>query len=160
MSATAEPMSAHPAGLASRSGAGAESTADTVTVLFVCEHGSARSAMAAALLRDEMAGEIRAISAGPDPDPVMNPLAMAALAQAGVAPPEESPTQLTEALAQDADLIVSINRPEALPVDTPQRSWQVCRTPVQTPEAAREVRDELAGRVRDLAADLRASRQA
>ena len=158
MSAASEPppsaAPAHPA----LHGADPESTADRLTVLFVCEHGSARSAMAAALLRTEMAGEVRAISAGPDPDPVMNPLAMAALVQAGVAAPEEAPTPLTDAMARHADLIVTINRPETLLVDTPQQSWQVSRTPVQTAEAAQEVRDELAERVRDLAMDLRAGR--
>jgi chromate transporter len=141
------------------SGPGASSTVDTPRVLFVCEHGSARSAMAAALLRQELGAEVRVSSAGPDPDPAMNPLAMAALAAAGVAPPAGPPRALTDALTRDADLIVSINRSESLPVGVPQRSWDVSRTPVQTPEAAREVRDELAARVRELAAELRAVRR-
>lgn len=155
MSARSEPTpSAVPAGETSAgSEAADDSSMDRPRVLFVCEHGSARSAMAAALLREEMAGAVEARWAGPGPDPVMNPLAMAALAQAGLAAPEDPPTALTDVLARDADLIVSINRSEALPVDTPQQSWQVSRTPVQTAEAAREVRDELTGHVRDLAAD-------
>jgi len=112
--------------------------------------------MAAALLREELAGDVRVTSAGHDPDPAMSPLAMAALASAGIAPPEEPPTALTDALARDADLVVSINRSESLPVDVPQRSWNVSPTPVQTPEAAQEVRDELAALVRELAEELRA----
>jgi chromate transporter len=148
---SAAPGSGRPAG-ATRDG----STANAPRVLFVCEHGSARSAMAAALLRAELGDGVRATSAGPDPDSAMNPLAMAALASAGVPPPAEPPTALTDALAQDADLIVSINRPDPLPFDIPQRAWQVSRTPVQTPEAAHEVRDELADHVRELAAEIRA----
>ena len=156
---TAEPTWGSPGGVtSSERGASDQGTLGRLTVLFVCEHGSARSAMAAALLRKEMDGEVRATSAGPDPDPVMNPLAMEALAQAGVAAPDEPPTALTDALARDADLIIAINRTQALPVDTPQQSWQVSPSPVRTAEAAREVRDELARRVRDLAADLRAGR--
>ena len=87
-----------------------QSTDARPTVLFVCEHGSARSAMAAALLQAEMDDEVRVLSAGPDPDPTMNPLAMAALDEAGVAGPAVPPTQLTDTLLRKADLVVSINR--------------------------------------------------
>jgi chromate transporter len=132
------------------------STDERPTVLFVCEHGSARSAMAAALLRVEMGDEVRVLSAGPDPDPTMNPLAMAALDEAGVAVPAVPPTQLTDTLLREADLVVSINR-DVLPTAGSQQRWPVSRTPVKTAQAARAIRDELAERVRDLAADLRAN---
>ena len=124
-------------------------------VLFVCEHGSARSAMAAALLQDEMSDAVRATSAGADPDTAMNPLAMSALREAGVPGPDGTPRALTADAARDADLVITINRDEPLPLDVPQQHWQVSRTPLTTAQVARDVRDEIGERVRDLAAQLR-----
>ena len=155
MSRAREPSG--PAGSARTCSTPHDTTDDRPTVLFVCQHGSVRSAMAAALLQAEMGDEVQALSAGPAPDPTMNPLAMAALTEVRVAAPGDSPTQLTEALLREADLVISINRADDLPVAAPQRCWQVSRTPVQTAEAAREVRDELSERVRDLATELHAS---
>ncbi len=127
---------------------------DELTVLFVCAHGSARSAMAAALLRAELPDRVRVLAAGPDPDPALNPAAMAALTEAGITVPAGPPTQLTDALLGDADLVVTINQPGDLPAGGEQRHWQVSRTPVETVEVARAVRDELADHVHGLAAEL------
>ena len=125
-------------------------------VLFVCEHGSARSVMAAALLQREMADGVQATAAGADPDPAMNPMAMTALRDAGVPCVDGTPQAFTTAAARDADLVVSINRDEPLPAEVPQQHWQVSRTPLTTAAAASQVRDELRDRVRHLAAQLRA----
>lgn len=62
---------------------------DSKTVLFVCEHGSAKSVVAAAhfnRLASERGLDARAISRGTDPDAAAHPAAIAGLAADGLQP--------------------------------------------------------------------------
>ncbi len=54
-------------------------TPRTINVLFVCEHNSARSVLAEALLNRLGAGRFEACSAGFDPAPALSPYALALL---------------------------------------------------------------------------------
>jgi len=68
------------------------------TVVFVCEHGSAKSVVAAALFNDlsaKRALPFRAVSRGLDPDPVLAPAVMRGLASDGLVPPAQLPIRLT-----------------------------------------------------------------
>lgn len=70
------------------------------TVLFVCEHGSAKSVVAAAhfnRLARERQIEVRAVSRGTDPDPAIAPNAARGLEADGFETGREAPRRLTEA---------------------------------------------------------------
>jgi arsenate reductase len=52
-------------------------------VLFICTHNSARSQMAEGLVNHDLAGKVRAFSAGTDPSSV-NPLVIAVMKEVGI----------------------------------------------------------------------------
>jgi protein-tyrosine-phosphatase len=65
----------------------AQQTRETPVVLFVCEHGAAKSVVAAAhfnRIAAEKGLAVRAIARGTDPDPELNPLAVKGLAGDGL----------------------------------------------------------------------------
>lgn len=82
-----------------------------MTVLFVCVHNSGRSQMAEALLRHlarERGTEVVSASAGTLGAGSLNPVAVQALEEIGVSMEGQHPKQLTQALADSADRIVSM----------------------------------------------------
>jgi arsenate reductase (thioredoxin) len=75
---------------------------DLPTVLFVCEHGSAKSVVAAAhfnRLAEERGLPYQAISRGTDPDAAVHPAALAGLAADGLRPGAEPTPLAVENLA-------------------------------------------------------------
>ena len=75
----------------------AQQKAADAPVLFVCEHGAAKSVVAAAhfnRIAVEKGLAVRAIARGTDPDPEMNPLAVKGLAADGL-PLSGKPQQVT-----------------------------------------------------------------
>lgn len=54
------------------------------TVLFVCVHNAGRSQMAAGFLRELGGGRIEVLSAGSAPKDQINPIAVEAMAEAGI----------------------------------------------------------------------------
>jgi protein-tyrosine-phosphatase len=77
---------------------------DAPVVLFVCEHGAAKSVVAAAhfnRIAEEKGLAVRAIARGTDPDPEMNPLAVKGLAADGLPlsgkPQKVTPQEVTGA---------------------------------------------------------------
>ena len=80
------------------------------TIVFVCEHGSAKSVVAAAhfnRLAAERGLELRADSRGRDPDAEIAPNAEVGLRADGLVVVERSPAKLTQADAAVAARIVS-----------------------------------------------------
>ena len=81
------------------------------TVLFICEHGSAKSVVAAAhfnRLAEEHGLPLRAISRGTDPDAALHPAAVAGLAADGLRPGAE-PTALAEEDLAAASRVVAFS---------------------------------------------------
>ena len=83
---------------------------DGTTVLFVCLHGAAKSVVAARHLERLAAArnlEVRAQSAGVDPDPSVPSHVVAGLASDGLVSPSGMPQLATPELIGSADVVVT-----------------------------------------------------
>ncbi len=110
----------------------------TGTVLFVCEHGSAKSVVAAAHFNRIAAARglpFRAISRGTVPDPEMAPAAVEGLLRDGLKPDDPAPAKLDQAHLDAAVRVVTFcPLPPGLQVKPPVEQWEV--PPVSTEYAA------------------------
>jgi protein-tyrosine-phosphatase len=110
--------------------ASAEATAARPeTVVFVCEHGSAKSVVAAAhfnRIAAERGLALRAVSRGTDPDPALAPPAVEGLHADGLVAGEATPRVLVQADLDAAVRIVAFGDlpPELAPRSEVQR-WDV-----------------------------------
>jgi arsenate reductase (thioredoxin) len=124
------------------------------TVLFVCEHGSAKSVVAAAhfnRIAAERGLPFRAISRGTVPDPEMAPAALKGLLGDGLRPADPVPAKLTQSDLDTAVRVVSFcDLPPDLKVATPIQRWEV--PPVST-EYARS-REAMLERMEQLLLEL------
>ena len=125
-------------------------------VLFLCVHNAGRSQIAAALLAREADGKVVVHSAGSAPGEVLNPAVVAAMAEMGIDISAEKPKRLTDAMARDADVIVTMGCGDACPVYPGKRyvDWEL-PDPAGKPLAeVRTIRDEIAARVALLLQEL------
>ena len=79
-------------------------------IIFVCEHGAAKSIVAATYfnrLAHEKNLRFHAMARGTHPDAELSPKAMAGLQDEGLTPLELTPTKLTEEEIESAQQIVS-----------------------------------------------------
>jgi protein-tyrosine-phosphatase len=108
------------------------------TVLFVCEHGSAKSVVAAAHFNQiaEARGlPFRAISRGTVPDAEMAPAAVEGLRGDGLKPEDPAPSKLEQADLDAAVRVVAFCAlPPGLQARSPVEQWEV--PPVSTEYAA------------------------
>ncbi|MDA8128447.1 MAG: arsenate reductase ArsC [Betaproteobacteria bacterium] len=88
------------------------------TVLVLCTGNSCRSQMAEVLLNHDLAGRVRALSAGTRPQPRVADGAIAALRQAGLDTDGLHPKDIDTMMNEDIDLVVTVcdNAREACPV--------------------------------------------
>lgn len=104
------------------------------TVLFVCEHGSAKSVVAAAhfnRIAAERGLPFRAVSRGTVPDPEMAPAAVKGLLEEGLKPTDPAPIKLTQSDLDTAARVVTFcDLPADLKAATPVERWEV--PPVST----------------------------
>lgn len=81
-----------------------------VTILFICEHGAAKSVIAAAYfnkLSIEKKLNLRAIARGTNPDAELSPNTVAGLQADGLPPTESIPQKLSLADVESADRVVT-----------------------------------------------------
>ena len=88
------------------------------TVLILCTGNSCRSQMAEALINHDLAGRVRAFSAGTRPQPKVADGALEALRLAGIPTEGLSPKDVDLFLDQDLDLVVTVcdNARESCPI--------------------------------------------
>lgn len=88
------------------------------TVLVLCTGNSCRSQMGEAILNHVLAGQVRAISAGTEPQPRVAAGALAALEQAGLPTEGLYPKTVEAVMNEPIDLVVSVcdNARETCPV--------------------------------------------
>jgi arsenate reductase len=119
-------------------------------VIFACVHNAGRSQMAAAFfnqLADHAKAE--AISAGTDPGPRVHPEVLAAMHEIGIDLSGSKPKKLTEELARDAQLLITMGCGDNCPYVPGLRrdDWPLRDPKGQPVEEVRIIRDEIRARV-------------
>ena len=125
-------------------------------VLFICVHNSARSQMAAALVRLRSEERIRVRSAGSEPADAINLVVVEAMKELGVDLSTEVPTRLTDEAARSADVVITMGCGDACPIYPGKRheDWAVADPADGDLETVVRIRDEIDTRVRRLIAEL------
>ena len=128
----------------------------TPEVLFLCVHNAGRSQMGAALLRRAAGDRIIVHSAGSAPGEHLNPGVVAALDEWGIDITDETPTRLTDEMAQAADVIITMGCGDACPFYPGKRylDWELEDPAGRSLEEIRPIRDEILRRVELLVTDL------
>ena len=79
-------------------------------IVFVCEHGAAKSIVAAAYfnqLAGEMGLDLRAVARGTNPDNELSPQAVRGLSEEGLTPTESAPQKLSLADVRSAQRVIT-----------------------------------------------------
>lgn len=122
-------------------------------VVFACTHNAGRSVMAEAFfnaLADP--ARARASSAGTAPGPRVNPAVALAMNELGFDVSKHTPRLLTEDLARQASLLVTMGCGEACPYVPGLEivDWELPDPSGRTLEEVRPIRDAVRARVEDL----------
>ena len=126
------------------------------TVLFVCLHNAGRSQMSQALFERAAAGRHIALSAGTTPADHVHPEVVAVIQELGIDLSDRRPQLLTRALAEQADVVVTMGCGDACPYIPHKRyiDWDL-PDPKDGPfEQVRAIRDQIAHHVERLLRDL------
>ena len=125
-------------------------------VVFACIHNAGRSQMAAAFF-NRLADHRRAhaVSAGTAPAERVHPEVVTVMREAGIDLAGAEPRRLTEELAKDTDLLITMGCGEACPFVPGARleDWPVEDPKGRPIERVREIRDEIRWRVARLVAE-------
>ena len=126
------------------------------TVLFVCLHNAGRSQMSAALLQREAAGRHVALSAGTTPGERVHPEVVEVMGELGIDLADRRPQLLTRALAEQADVVVTMGCGDECPYIPGKRylDWDLPDPKGRPLAEVRATRDEIVGRVRALVEEL------
>jgi arsenate reductase len=122
-------------------------------VIFACVHNAGRSQMAAAffnLLADSQ--KAHAISAGTEPGERVHPEVQAVMQEIGIDLSQVKPQKITEELARDAQLLITMGCGDKCPyVPGLRRDDWPLRDPKGLPtEEVRAIRDDIKSRVQVL----------
>jgi arsenate reductase (thioredoxin) len=126
------------------------------TALFVCLRNAGRSQMSAALFEQAAAGRHRALSAGTTPAEHVHPEVVEVMRELGIDLADRTPRLLTRALAEQADVVVTMGCDDACPYIPGKRylDWQLPDPKGQPLATVRATRDEIARRVAALVDEL------
>ncbi|BAP95231.1 arsenate-mycothiol transferase ArsC [Mycobacteroides abscessus] len=134
-------------------------TSDKPSVLFVCARNGGKSQMAAGLMKKEAGDLIDAYSAGTDPGEAINQLSAQTLLEVGADITGEHPKPIDPDLLRTVDRVVVLGREAKLDTadDVQIEYWDTdepSERGIDGIERMRLVRDDIAARVRQLAAEL------
>ena len=123
------------------------------TILFACVHNAGRSQMAAAWF-NKMADrtKARAVSAGTQPGERVHPEVVEAMREEGIDLATIKPQFLSEDLARQATLLVTMGCGDACPYvpGLKKIDWPLKDPKGQSMDVVREIRDDIRQRVADL----------
>jgi arsenate reductase (thioredoxin) len=123
------------------------------TVLFACVHNAGRSQMAAALFNQAAdPAAARAMSAGTEPGAHVHPEVVTAMREVGVDLAGSIPQKLTDAMAGEAQVLVTMGCGDSCPFAPGARveDWPLKDPKGQPLETVREIRDQIRSRVDSL----------
>ena len=125
----------------------------TPTYIFACVHNAGRSQMAAAFF-NQLADphKARAVSAGTEPGSRVHPEVLEAMREVGIDLSNAQPQLLTEELARDASLLITMGCGEKCPYVPGLRrnDWPLPDPKGRPMEEIRATRGEVRKRVREL----------
>jgi arsenate reductase len=126
------------------------------TVLFVCLHNAGRSQMSQALFERAADGNHVALSAGTTPAERVHPEVVEVMAELGIDVSTRKPQLLTRALAERADIVITMGCGDQCPYIPGRRyiDWDLQDPKGQPIEQVRRIRDEIARRVQKLVTEL------
>jgi arsenate reductase (thioredoxin) len=126
------------------------------SVLFVCVHNAGRSQMAMGFFQHLAGDRAVAWSGGSEPGNVVNPAAVAAMAERGIDISKEFPKPWTDDIVRAADVVITMGCGDACPIFPGKRyeEWVLDDPAGQDVAAVRPIRDEIERRVRGLLHDL------
>ena len=125
------------------------------TVIFACIHNAGRSQMAAAWFNAVAdPGKARALSAGTNPGARVHPEVVEVMREVGVDLSGQQPRRLTDELADQAALLITMGCGEACPAvpGLERDDWPLEDPKGQPTERVRQIRDDIEARVRGLVA--------
>ena len=122
-------------------------------VLFVCVHNAGRSQMAEAFLNSAGDDSLLATSAGTIPTERVNPVVAKAIQEVGIDICENTPKVLTQDMADNADLIITMGCAidDACPATfLPAADWGLDDPAGQPIDTVRRIRDQIRMKVAEL----------
>jgi arsenate reductase len=127
-----------------------------MNVLFVCLHNAGRSQMSEALFTRFADGRHQGRSAGTAPAGQIHPEVRRAMAEVGIDLAGRAPKQLTPAMAQWADIVVTMGCGDECPYIPGRRylDWDLPDPRGKPLADVRLIRDEITRRVERLLAEL------
>ena len=129
---------------------------DRPTVLFVCVHNAGRSQMAQGWLTHLAGDRVEVRSAGSIPGDRINPSAVAAMAEVGIAITGQHPKILTVEAVKDSDVVITMGCGDACPIFPGKRyeDWELPDPAGQDVAAVRPIRDEIKARIEVLLGEI------
>lgn len=122
------------------------------TLLFVCTHNAGRSALGAALAREQAGDRANVLSAGVAPAETASAGTIASLAEIGIDDSAHVPQKVTEDLVRNATVVISMKPGLDLPqVDgVAYETWDLPNPEGWEAPAIRPLRDHISDRVSEL----------
>ena len=119
-------------------------------VIFACVHNAGRSQMAAAYFNQLVDRTLaQAVSAGTQPGERVHPVVVDVMSEVGINLSGKKPQRLTEGLASDAKLLVTMGCGDECPCvpGLKVEDWPLQDPKDQPVEVVRRIRDDIKGRV-------------
>ncbi|MCA1833607.1 MAG: arsenate reductase ArsC [Actinomycetota bacterium] len=125
-------------------------------VLFVCLHNAGRSQIAEALFNVYAGGRAVAESAGLDPVKALNIAVVAAMRESGYDIASAGPKLITDEMIDAADRVITMGcaDEEGCPAELADEDWSLPDPAGAPMPRVREIRDEIARRVRRLLREM------
>jgi protein-tyrosine-phosphatase len=125
-------------------------------IVFMCVQNAGRSQMAAGWMQHRAGEHVEVYSGGSDPASVVNPAAVAAMAEIGIDISKEFPKPWTDEVVRAADVIVTMGCGDSCPIFPGRRylDWEVGDPAGLPVEGVRPIRDDIGERVRLLLREL------
>jgi arsenate reductase len=125
-------------------------------VLFVCKQNAGRSQMSDALFQRAANGRHQSRSAGTRPAEHVHPVVADAMRELGIGISDNHPQQLTDDLAEWADVVVTMGCGDECPFIPGKRyiDWDLSDPAGRSLDEVRVIRDDIRRRVGDLLVEV------